>query len=592
MTENFIFCGKKKVEVVPKEYLKNIPYCNEVPVHKGLQLLKSMDIGGILMKTNVFALILIVLSATIAQAERVIVIMKDQQSFKSAHMAYKMKGSYALKGFQWGAQPTALAKVDGQVEDSLENLNTLIINTNNESEVENLKSNPAVAYVEKEIFHEAPRPVKGFLFQASSSQSQKLGAKTPWGIHAVKAPQAWAAAKKGQGARVLVLDTGIDEAHPSLKGNFEQGQDFTGGSNGSDYSDKIGHGTHVAGTIAGALDTSGFTGVAPEAKILAGRVCSEQGCSNIAIAQGINWGIQQKVDVISMSLGGAWSTPAERTAIAAADKAGITVVAASGNNGTNKVSYPAALSTVIAVGAVDSTLNKAEFSQYGPELAVVGPGVAVASTVPQGTGRESSVEIAIGTKSGRVLSSTFQGAREVLTPETNQLVPVGLGKAEDFAKVNVKGKYALIARGEIKFMEKVDNAIKAGAAGAIIYNNAPGLIQGALTENGDVLPVAVFMIEQTVGQEILKQISAGQIAKATLQTVATDYSAMDGTSMATPHVAGVAALVKAANKSLTGKQVKEILKRTATVLGPNGNNEYGSGLVNAEAAVNAALQMN
>lgn len=544
------------------------------------------------MKTNVFALILTVLFATAAQAERVIVIMKDQQSFKSAHMAYKMKGSYALKGFQWGAQPNALGKVDGQVEDSLESLNTLIVNTTDESEVEKLKANPAVAYVEKEVFHEAPRPVKGFLGQARTSQGQKLGQRTPWGIYAVKAPQAWAASNKGQGARVLILDTGIDEAHPSLKGNFEKGQDFTGESKGSDYSDKVGHGTHVAGTIAGVMDNTGFTGVAPSAKILAGRVCSDQGCSNVAIAQGINWGIQQKVDVISMSLGGAWSTPAERTAVAAADKAGITVVAASGNSGTNKVSYPAALSTVIAVGAVDSNLQKADFSQWGPELAVMAPGVAVASTVPQGTGRESSVEIAIGTKSGRVASSTFQGAREILIPETNQLVPVGLGKAEEFAKVNVKGKFALIGRGEIKFAEKVDNAIKAGATGAIIYNNAPGLIQGALTENGDVLPVAVFMIEQTVGQEILKQISAGQVAKATLQTVATDYSAMDGTSMATPHVAGVVALVKAANKSLTGKQVKEILKRTATPLGPNTNNEYGSGMVNAEAAVNAALQTN
>lgn len=537
---------------------------------------------------NVFALIVTVLFATAAQAERVIVIMKDKQAFKSAHMAYKMKGSYALKGFNWDQQPNGLGQVDGQVEDSLENLNTLIIDTNSESEIAKLKANPAVAYVEKEIFHEAPRPVKGFLAKAQKSQ-QKVGQKTPWGIHAVKAPQAWALSNQGQGARVLVLDTGIDQAHPSLKSNFEKGQDFTGDSSGSDYTDHVGHGTHVAGTIAGAIDKTGFTGVAPKAKILAGRVCSENGCSNVSIAQGINWGIQEKVDVISMSLGGMWSTPAERDAVAKADKAGITVVAASGNNGSNRVSYPAALSTVIAVGATDINNLKADFSQYGPELAIVAPGVAVVSSVPQGTGRESSVTISIGTKSAKVASTTFQGAKEVLTPEINVLVPAGLGKDTDFANIDVKGKYALISRGEITFADKIKNAIKAGAAGAVIYNNAPGLINGALTDDGSVLPIAVFMIEQNVGQEILKSITAGQTVKATLQTIATDYAPFDGTSMATPHVSGVVALMKSANKALTGAQVKALLKQTATALGPNTNNEYGAGLVNAEAAVAAAI---
>lgn len=542
------------------------------------------------MKRNMFAVILTVLFATAAQAERVIVIMKDKESFKSAHMAYKMKGSYALKGFKVdGMSNSGLSAVDGQVEDSLENLNTLIIDTKTESEIEKLKANPSVAYVEKEIFHEAPRPVKGFLAKASPKQQQKVGQSTPWGILAVKAPQAWNASKQGLGSRVLVLDTGIDANHPSLKGNYERGQDFTGNSSGADVTDTIGHGTHVAGTIAGVLDKSGFTGVAPKAKILAGRVCAANGCSNVAIAQGINWGIQQKVDVISMSLGGMWSTPAERDAVSKADKAGITVVAASGNDGSARVSYPAALSTVIAVGATDINNKKADFSQYGPELAVVAPGVAVVSSVPMGTGREASVTIAVGNKAGKVNSSTFQGAKEILTPETNTLVPVGLGKPEEFAKVNVKGKYALVARGEIRFSEKVDNAIKAGAAGIVIYNNAPGLIQGALTEDGSVLPVAVFMIEQTVGQELVKQIAAGQSVQATLQTIATDYSPFDGTSMATPHVSGVVALMKAANKSLTGAQVKAILKQTAVPLGPNTANEYGSGLVDAEAAVNAAL---
>ncbi|MBO9667760.1 MAG: S8 family serine peptidase, partial [Bdellovibrio sp.] len=363
----------------------------------------------------------------------------------------------------------------------------------------------------------------------------------------------------------------------------------TGESDGSDFTDHVGHGTHCSGTIAGVMDQNGFTGVAPQAKLLMGRVCSEQGCANTAIAAGINWGISQKVDVVSMSLGGAWSTPGERDAIAKAAKAGLTVVAASGNDGSARVSYPAALPTVIAVGAVDSKLVKTDFSQWGPELAIVAPGAGVVSTVPQGSGREASVTISVAGQSAQVASTTFQGAREVLTAESNSLVDCGLGKAADFNGKNVKGKFALISRGEINFSEKIQNAIKAGAVGAVIYNNAPGLIQGALTSDGSVLPVAVFMIEQAVGQKIVQTLAAGTDVQATLLTVATDYAAMDGTSMATPHVAGVAALVKAANKNLNGAQVKELLKSTATALGPNTANEYGSGIVNAEAAVSAAL---
>ncbi|MEK2688408.1 S8 family serine peptidase [Bdellovibrio sp. GT3] len=537
------------------------------------------------MKLNLFSLILSLLVATSAQAERVIVIMKDSQSFQAANMAYKVKGSGALKTGHAVATP-----VNAEIEQSLENLNTLIVNAKDDSEIVKLQNDPSVAYVEKEVFHPAPAPVSGWLSTPVRNTPTVPGAKTPWGIMAVKAPQAWAKNNQGQGARVLVLDTGIDANHPSIKANFERGQDFTGESDGSDFTDTIGHGTHCAGTVAGVLDNNGFTGVAPGAKLLAGRVCSKDGCSNAAIAAGINWGISQKVDVISMSLGGAWSTPGERDAIAKAAKAGLTVVAASGNDGKGRVSYPAALPTVIAVGAVDSDLKRAEFSQYGPELAIVAPGVGVVSSVPQGTGRESSVKISVDGKTAQVNSTTFQGAREVLKAETNVLVEAGLGKAADFQGKDFKGKYALIGRGEINFAEKIQNAIKAGATGAVIYNNAPGLIQGALTDDETVLPVAVFMIEQTVGQKIVASLKAGTEVKATLHTVATDYADFQGTSMATPHVAGVAALVKAANKNLNGAQVKQILQSTATALGPNSNNEYGAGVVNAEAAVAAALQ--
>ncbi len=568
------------------------------------------------MKSMLFTALTSLLLAATAQAEgqRVLVVMKSPQTFRAYDYAYKARGQFALKSFNLnlGTQGS-LSAVDAKVVDSFSNINTLVMSVDNAAEVEKLKSNPDVAMVENEVFHPAPRPYRDYSFGADIMGRRKPGKpgkpgkpvvtppvftfnptdKTPWGILAVKAPQAWGSSNQGAGARVLILDTGIDKDHPSLKANFETGKDFVNDQNTPyEFADSVGHGTHVAGTIAGVMDSSGFTGVAPQAKVLAGRVCSEQGCSNISIAAGINWGIQQKVDVISMSLGGMMSTPAERVAIQKADQAGITVVAAAGNDGDKcsaancRVSYPAALPTVIAVGAIDSKLAKASFSQYGPELAVVAPGVEVVSSVPQGTGREAKV--VVDNKS--LKSTTFQGAREVKGVETNELVDAGLGKVEDFQKVKVAGKFALISRGEIAFGEKVKNAITAGAKGAIIYNNAPGLLHGALTQDGSTLDAAVFMIEQDAGLAIAKALAAGQAVPVSVSIEATDYSPFDGTSMATPHVSGVVALMKAANKALKPAQVKSILKATATKLaGSNTNNELGSGLVDADLAVQKSL---
>jgi subtilisin family serine protease len=145
-----------------------------------------------------------------------------------------------------------------------------------------------------------------------------------------------------------------------------------------------------------------------------------------------------------------------------------------------------------------------------------------------------------------------------------------------------------MARGEIAFGDKVKNALAAGAVGAIIYNNVPGLIQGALTQDGTTLPAAVFMVEQSVGQELVQTLAAGRSAEATVVIKATDYASFDGTSMATPHVSGVVALIKATNKNLKPSEVKALIQSTAQALSPNTDNETGAGLVNAEEAVKKA----
>lgn len=535
-----------------------------------------------------------------AFAARYLVVFNNKEVFNQTHIQLVMQQKNLASVRIQGAQPFANVGQAIKVQDSLQNLNMLVVDAKDEKALEALKASGAVAMVEKEVFHPAPRPVNGFhltrawdynLAYSARGYSSigQTGPKTPWGINAVKAPDAWAASNYGSGSRVLVLDTGIDKDHPAVKDNYEKGQNFVGDTNPGGYpeADGEGHGTHVSGTIAASFGADGFVGVAPQAHLLMGRVCAADGCSNIAVANGINWGITEKVDVISMSLGGPFGTAAEKRAVEAADRAGIVVVAASGNDGQGTVSFPAAFPTVIAVGAVDVNSQKAAFSNWGPQLAIVAPGVAVVSSVPRGTGREAKVSVGAPGQEANVPASGFVGAPDVPSPVSNTLVFAGLGKPEDFQGVDVKGKFALIQRGEIAFAAKATNAIAAGAAGVVIFNNAPGLIQGALTQDGTIMTIPVVMIEQTIGESLRDQLAAGQTASAVIQTIATDYASFDGTSMATPHIAGVVALVKAAKRSATPAQVRTALTSTATALGPNDQNQYGAGLVNAAAAVQA-----
>ncbi len=537
------------------------------------------------------------LTAVSAQAKnRYIVIYKSQQ------------GHQAMESFMQNESARGYG-----LKQSLKHINGMVIQTADQRVIEQLRNHPEVAVVEAETFTPSPKPINGFKISslpmttatelpvsAVTPASEVIapvfqaGEKTPWGILAVHAPEAWEIADGGSHARVLVLDTGIDKDHPALKNNFEMGQNFfesDTGPNPDDFIDHEGHGTHTSGTIAAAYDPqTGFTGVAPRAKLLMGRVCGDLGCSNIAVAAGINWGVAQKVDVISMSLGGPMTSPAERMAVQNAEKGGVVVVAASGNDGTEKVSFPAALPTVVAVGAISDDLKKTSFSQWGPELDITAPGASVLSSVPRGSSRDSIVDIVTATGKLRIKSAAFGGTKEIAVAKMGDLVPAGLGKTEDFAKVNVAGKFALISRGEIRFSEKVDNAMKAKASGVVIYNNASGLMQGSLTEDGSLLDVAAVMIEQSEGVKLLALLAKGEIASAEISTVKSDYAMFDGTSMATPHVAGVVALIKSANKKLTPAQVRLILSTTAMPLGPNDTNQYGAGLVQADKAVKAAAQ--
>lgn len=507
-------------------------------------------------------------------------------------------------------QTVAERVISDRATTALSNLESFVLSGLSESEIQALKTDARVEFVEQEVITPAPRPIEGYRltlplmesFQAKIDVQNELAPELivrpgrPWGIDAVKAAPAWAKSRMGQGAKVAVLDTGIDKAHPSIVGQIDKMQDFIGDEN-QPYpaADSVGHGTHVAGTILARPSAGGFVGVAPRARLLVGRVCSEEGCSNINVANAINWAITEKVDVINLSLGGMVATRAEKMAVERAEASGVVVVAASGNDGEEikgTISFPAAFPTVLAVGAVNENSVLASFSQYSAQLDVVGPGVDVVSSVPLGMAKANTVTLNLGRESIKVRSVTMDGSRDVIAGFSGEPVDCGMGEVSDFEKVDVSGKVALISRGKILFVEKVKNAIAAGASAVVIYNNVEGLIKAQATESGEPVSVPAVIIEKSSADRLLKALSVDSgVVKISIQTLASDYDSYSGTSMAAPHVSGVVALMKASNRSLTPSQVRQIIKNTAVPLGPNLENEFGSGLVNADAAVSEAVAL-
>ncbi|HLO03239.1 MAG TPA: S8 family serine peptidase, partial [Symbiobacteriaceae bacterium] len=242
---------------------------------------------------------------------------------------------------------------------------------------EGLKHNPNVVYVEEDL----ERHALGNLYADGTYT---------WGVQAVNAPAAWTTlGHKGTGRKVCVLDTGIDLNHPQF---FRNGvsivkgyQDFTGSPNG--VNDMVGHGTHVAGTIAGQSTINGsYIGVAPDVELYVAKVLGDDGKGASSwIMNGVNWCAGTVgANVLSMSLGGgAASMTEDRTYSNVYTKKGALVIAAAGNAGDSTTSYPAGYSSVVSVAAVDENLAKASFSQYNADVELAGPGVNTLSSFSQ-----------------------------------------------------------------------------------------------------------------------------------------------------------------------------------------------------------------
>ncbi|MBM7645715.1 major intracellular serine protease [Scopulibacillus daqui] len=176
----------------------------------------------------------------------------------------------------------------------------------------------------------------------------------PQGVQLIEAPDVWKESEEGQGIVVAVIDTGCDINHPDLKGRVIDGKNFTADYNSGEtnYLDNNGHGTHVCGTIAANENNEGILGVAPKANLLVLKALSKDGSGQLewiidAIHYAVDWEgpNKEKVNVISMSLGGPQDVPELHQAVKRAVENNILVVCAAGNEGdgrddTPELSYP------------------------------------------------------------------------------------------------------------------------------------------------------------------------------------------------------------------------------------------------------------
>jgi len=472
-------------------------------------------------------------------------------------------------------------------------------------EAQALKKSPKVAYVEEDLERHA-------LADAVTPGAET----TPYGVTMVNAPAVWPITKgKGIGGapptHVVIIDTGISYNDSELAAAYRGGMNLINGT--SDPLDDNGHGTHVAGTIAAAANGNGVVGVAPDVDIYSVKVLDACGSGMTSkIIQAVDWVINEKNTlggnwIMSLSLGADAASTSEASAFQNAYNNGILTFAASGNDfpNTADLAFPADYPSVVSVGAIDSTGTIASFSQRGPDLKVVAPGVSVLSTYADvseldNVADASGISVDAYKVSGYDLSGTPTNCASLITA-SGHIVNCGSGNKSEFP-ASVAGNIALIQRGgtstvtgtTLTFSEKARNAKAAGAVGAIVYNNratdnptdAPGWGMTNLTSSADV-PKTVVGVTQLDGAKLLTAAGTSTV-KFIKNNSSLGFALLDGTSMATPHASAVGALVWAVAPGATNEQVKQAILNNAHDLGTPGRDDtYGNGLVDAFAAAKA-----
>jgi len=414
----------------------------------------------------------------------------------------------------------------------------------------------------------------------------------------------------GKGIKIGIIDTGINLSHPDFfredsNDRFLKGYDFV--EKDTIPQDTNGHGTQVAGIIAADGD---LKGIAPNVEIFSYRVSSDgESVPSDLIIRAINQAVDDKVDIINISLGVNVTHSQIDNAVNNAIENGIVVVAAAGNSGPEKstIGSPARNPNAITVGA---TYNN----------------------------RDSSMVSTLEVDETQFQVLPMLGTNTISEPISTEIVFVNYSRENDFEGIDVRGKIVLAERGGetpdeiVFFSDKEIYASKNGAEGLIVYNNKPGIFFGELIHeyvSKDYNPtIPTVSMTREEGLELRKIIesessgtfnvfnhpdfiatfsSRGPVSPFYMKpdlvapgvfvnttSLKNDYNITSGTSYAAPHVAGSIALLLEKNPDFTPEEIKSILVTTSDIITDQYKEEFrfnegGAGRIDLEKAFSSEL---
>ncbi len=445
-----------------------------------------------------------------------------------------------------------------------------------------LQRNPNAVLIEEDALR---YPVETIPSLVAATDVQEV----PYGIDMVQARDVWDAnrdgvidkkAPTGSNRLICIIDSGLHTGHEDIVGVNVVGG-YTNIPGGWD-TDGSGHGTHVAGTIAAMNNALGVVGVTPgTVNLYIVRVFGDDGLwaytSNLINAA--YYCRDAGANIISMSLGGGKPNKAEERGFDAMYNQGILIVAAAGNGGTSDLHYPASYNSIISVAAIDRNMLAADFSQFNDQVELAAPGVDVLSTVPY-------LDISTATVDG----ITYAGSHIEFSARGS-----ASGNLVDGGRCLTTGEWGgmvvLCERGDISFFEKVMNVQNSGGAAALIYNNVPGGFLGTLGEGNSSAIIGLSLSQEDGRNLVANKLGAFAEIYSELFFPSSSYEAWSGTSMATPHVSAVAALIWSARPTATNVEIRQILAATALDLGDPGRDPvYGFGLVQAKNALDLLMK--